>query len=65
MKKSNRFLANYLKSRWNKTVQGATKEELEDFLDENGWILYDLESMVKNFLEWRKKEDLKKTQVLM
>jgi hypothetical protein len=64
MRKNNRFLANYLSLRFKRSVKGATEKELEKFLDENGWILYDMESMVQNFVEWRKKEAIQKPTIL-
>jgi hypothetical protein len=56
MKKAKRYLASLLQQRFMKSVRSASEQELERFLNENGWVLYDNETMIKNFLEWRKKE---------
>jgi hypothetical protein len=63
MKKNNRFLASYLQLRFKRSVKGASKNELEKFLDENGWILYETETMIKDFVKWRKKEIVPKQKV--
>jgi hypothetical protein len=64
MKRNNRFLAHYLHLKFKKSVKGASENELEGFLDANGWILYDLETMTNDFLKWRNKDMAPKHKIM-
>jgi hypothetical protein len=65
MKKTNRYLANYLSNKFKKSATGASETELVQFLNERGWILYDFDSMIKEFNEWRIKEMRQKSNTLI
>jgi hypothetical protein len=54
MKLKNRILDYYFLSLIKKKGIQASKTEVTQFFDEKGWRFYDLDSMMKNFIEWRK-----------
>lgn len=49
-----RILDSYFLSQIKKKGIKATEKEVTQFFEETGWRFYDLDSMVKNFTNWRK-----------
>ena len=48
-----RFLDNYfLKKIQNLGIQ-ASEKEVTRFFNDNGWRLYDMETMIDSFMKWR------------
>ncbi|MGK7395916.1 MAG: hypothetical protein ACNS62_15155 [Candidatus Cyclobacteriaceae bacterium M3_2C_046] len=56
-RKNNRFLATYMKQKMQNKVEKVQLKELEDYFNQNGWILYDMDTMVHKFQQWRYQKD--------
>lgn len=50
-----RFLATYVKKKLEPRVKDIKINELEQYFDENGWIMYDIDTMSVKIENWRKK----------
>ncbi|MGK7397290.1 MAG: hypothetical protein ACNS62_22125 [Candidatus Cyclobacteriaceae bacterium M3_2C_046] len=54
--KQNKILARYLIGKLKSQVKNIRIRELEDFFNENGWLMYDLDTMTHKFKAWRQKQ---------
>lgn len=52
MKKQEKFLANYVKTKLSSKIKDIKESDLIAFFNENGWYLYDMEKMAANFEKW-------------
>jgi hypothetical protein len=50
-----KFLARYIKEKMEDRIGNISIYELESFFNENGWVLYDLDTLVTAFKKWRTK----------
>lgn len=48
-----RFLATYVKKKLEPRVKDINVKELEEYFDQNGWILYDIDTMSVKINKWR------------
>jgi len=49
-----RFLDDYFRKKIQNLGISATENEVTRFFNENGWRLYDMETMLDSFMKWRK-----------
>jgi hypothetical protein len=56
-----RILDSHFLSQIRKKGVHATEMEVTQFFDETGWRFYDSESMMRNFVNWRKTKKPLKT----
>lgn len=48
-----KFLARYIKEKMKERIGDISIGELEEFFNEQGWVLYDLDTTAIKFRKWR------------